>query len=296
MWVALASAAACGSVSGAPDATIPDASPDATLPRCNPTAAFGTPVKVSELDTTDSDEGARLSPDELTVYFSSTRPGGVGGWDIYTATRASRTATWGTPSLLAGVNTGGLERRPTVTADGLTLYALVGASPNYALAMATRPSTSASFGALATITSLDSPANDQTPYVLPSGAALYYDSNASGNYLLYRAARNGTGFDTPQVVTGTNLETADQSDVAITPDELTLYFSSNRSGAGTNTIFEATRTSVANGFGDPVALGLDPTGRQLDMASWISSDNCVLYVTTITTAGDYDIYTATRGN
>src|SRR5262245_13889450 len=65
---------------------------DGPPPRCNPVSSFGAPVPVTELNTDADDEHPRLTADELTVYFSSSRPGGVGGYDIYQATRTSTSA------------------------------------------------------------------------------------------------------------------------------------------------------------------------------------------------------------
>src|SRR5215470_1941714 len=68
---------------------------DAAPRRCSPTAPFQSPVKLAAIDTADSDENAWLSPDELTLYFSSTRTGTLGGYDIFMATRANRDANFG---------------------------------------------------------------------------------------------------------------------------------------------------------------------------------------------------------
>lgn len=300
MWIAIGMVGgACGNVAngGANDARPSDGSPpDAKPPRCNPTAAFGTPVAVTALNTSSNDEAARLSSNELTVYSSSDRGGGVGSWDIWLATRASTSDAFGTPSLLAGVNTTGLERYPTVTADGLVLYAFVGADPNYDLAIATRASVTSSFSALSTIAALNTSGSDELPYALPDGSAIYFESQRSNSAELYRAVRNGAGFDAPNLVTGTNLEVANQSGPVLSPDELTLYFNSDRAGSGTYEIYEATRASTVQGFDAPVALNLDPTGKHFTTPSWISNDNCVLYFTSRSVSGDYDIYYARRGN
>lgn len=101
-----------------------DAPTDAAVqqPRCNPTASFGAPVAITEINTGGArDESASLSPDELTVYFSSNRTGTLGGYDIFMATRASKTAMWSNIVPVTGVN----------TADGLTMYATAGSNPNY---------------------------------------------------------------------------------------------------------------------------------------------------------------------
>ena len=63
-----------------------------------------------------------IAPDGLSLYFDSTRPGGLGGEDIWVTTRASVSDAWGPPVHLgAPVNSGYREGYPSITADGLTL-------------------------------------------------------------------------------------------------------------------------------------------------------------------------------
>lgn len=102
-----------GVESGAPDAPLGTDSAvdaadatviDASVPRCDPKKPFGAPVLVSGLSTSDDDASARLSADELTVFFAR-GVAGSGAPDIYAATRASRDAGWGAPELVRGVNT-----------------------------------------------------------------------------------------------------------------------------------------------------------------------------------------------
>jgi peptidoglycan-associated lipoprotein len=63
-----------------------------------------------------------ISPDELTLYFVSDMPGGVGGKDIWKVTRGDRSAPWDTPvNLGPEINTQGDEVFPNVHPDG-TLY------------------------------------------------------------------------------------------------------------------------------------------------------------------------------
>src|SRR5215475_4644918 len=104
----MAGMVACDSSADGPDAT--------TQPRCSPTAAFGHPVALMSLNTANNEEQAKLSPDELTVYFS--RDDGSGNYDIYQATRASKTAAFGGVAPVPGVNTPAEDREPQVTADG----------------------------------------------------------------------------------------------------------------------------------------------------------------------------------
>ena len=60
-----------------------------------------------------------ISPNGLSLYFSSNRPGGLGNQDIYVTRRASLDSPWGTPqSLGPAINSPVRENNPTVSGDG----------------------------------------------------------------------------------------------------------------------------------------------------------------------------------
>ncbi len=263
-----------------------DAPIDSPPPRCDPSKPFGAPELVAEITTTgasNSDTSPWLTEDELSLYFASNRAGGVGSFDIYLSTRADRTAAWGAPAIVAGVNTTGPEQRPTLTGDGLTMYAVIepvgSPSTNPTIGVATRASTSASFGALTPVTILNDADIDASPYVLPDHSALYMVSRRGGanNIQIYRAARSGDMFSAPALVTGTMLDVFDAHATAVpTPDELTLYFGSDR--GGNYDVWVATRASQAVGFGAPVAV-TELNSTTPDIPYWVSADQCVIYLT-----------------
>ncbi|MDT8324137.1 MAG: OmpA family protein [Bacteroidota bacterium] len=63
-----------------------------------------------------------LSPDGEYLYFSSDRPGGEGGCDIWRSKRM-RSGRWGTPQNLGPeVNSGGDEKAPTMAPNGEDLF------------------------------------------------------------------------------------------------------------------------------------------------------------------------------
>lgn len=309
----LGPAAACGGVETPQDPDAPtaidaaaeiDATPaiDAVPPRCNPTAPFGTPMHVAELNANAMDECARLSLDERTVYFSSTRGGGAGGWDIWFAERASRDAAWGQPMLLGGaINTTAMERCPAVTDDQLAIYG-DNYSTNYNLAVSTRQTTSDTFGAMTLVNELNistmGAMHDADPFMGPNHT-IYWSSDAQGNFDLHRATWNGSSFRTPERVTGTNLITAEtEAGAVISRDELTLFFQSARTGSMNSSydIWMATRSSTVAAFGDPVNVSaLNSNGAEYP--NWISEDGCVIYFTRDVGVGaaDYNIMMAVRG-
>jgi hypothetical protein len=263
--------------------------------RCNPDSPFGTPTPLTSINTADSEEAACLSPDELTLYFSSTRAGTLGGYDMFTATRSSTDLPFTDVTPLAGLNTAAGERRPVVTGDGLYLYALFGSSPNYEIAVGRRTSAAVAFGALASVAGINSASNDEPTSVLPDHRAIYFQSNRGGNYDIYRTPRANGQFGAAVPVSGVMVNTASSDHSATTtPDELTLFFGSDRpGGVGGNDVYAATRASTADGFGAPVNLqAVNTTGT--DVPSWVSADGCVLYLTRGPT-GAYDIFVAARG-
>ena len=80
---------------------------------------FGIPVSAEQgsdpsLNTAFNDGCPILSPDGLSLYMATNRPGGPGGLDIWVAHRDTTTAGWGAPSPLPGpVNTADNEYCPT---------------------------------------------------------------------------------------------------------------------------------------------------------------------------------------
>ena len=290
--------AGCGDVSSdkKPDASIDALTPD-TPPakRCTPAAPFQPRVPLTSLNTADSDESSWLSPDELAIYFDSTRSGTLGNYDIFMATRVSKGADFGNVTPVMGVNDAGPQRNPIVTADGLTMFATIGTDSNYEVAMATRTNTSSSFGALTAIPGINSSTIDDPNSILPDGSVLYFDSNRSGKLKIYRVTHNGGTWGTPLAVSGVNLNGNDNDSAGvISADELTLFFSSDRTGGvGASDIWMATRTRTADGFGDPVNVQVLNTAG-LDRVSWISADGCVVYGSSGPCC-TYDLFMATRG-
>lgn len=72
-----------------------------------------------------------LSPDKRDLYFSSNRPGGFGGKDIWVCHR-NENGNWGQPENLgAQINTAGDESTPFIHADNETLYFNSSGLPGY---------------------------------------------------------------------------------------------------------------------------------------------------------------------
>ncbi len=272
---------------------------DTLVARCNPTAPFGTPMPLPFNTTPTSEEAGFLTADERTIYFSSTRPGGNGGFDLWFATRADSTAAFGTPQLLGGaINSGGTERGPTVSADGLYLYASTFLN-DYNVSVNRRADTGSTFGALTAVAELNVGTQDGDPYLLPDHT-IYWATDDVSVGDLYRATWNGSSFRTPERMTGFDAAGTDlEAKPVVSPNELILYYQSARAGGrGGFDVWRTTRTSTVAAFGTPINIdGVNSAGN--DGPSWISADDCVLYLTrnvgAVGGATDYDMFYAVRG-
>jgi Tol biopolymer transport system component len=90
--------------------------------RADSGADFGTPALLGGIHTSGNDADPALSPDELILVFTSTRPGGIGRDDLWYATRPDVRHDFGTPRPLATANSSFSDSDPMLSADGCTLY------------------------------------------------------------------------------------------------------------------------------------------------------------------------------
>jgi len=83
----------------------------------------GPAVLISELsDPIATDQGPTLRSDGREVFFFSTRPGGIGGADLWTSTRRSVHDPWTPPvNLGAPVNSTAAEQQPSLSSGGRSL-------------------------------------------------------------------------------------------------------------------------------------------------------------------------------
>lgn len=266
---------------------------------CNLAAPFGAPVPIADLNSPQLDDGLSFSSDDQVAWFTSTRSGGVGGRDIWTATRTS-TEAFATPTLVGVVNSTADDEVPRVTADGLTL--LFGSARNaargYDIMVATRTSVLASFLTPAPLDGVNSEADDSDAYRTVDGKTLYFASKrAGGEFDIYVATANVAGvFGQPTSLPAIVNTTAKEATPVASRDELRLYFA--RWGADrAYDIYVAQRASVTAPF-DDVSLVSEVSSASEDFPVEISADGCTLYLVSNRPGGqgDRDIYVARRGN
>jgi hypothetical protein len=77
------------------------------------------------VNSAGNEERPAISRDGLSLYFSSTKPGGFGGPDLYVSQRLSLEDPWGPPvNLGPNINTSGGESAPNLPPDGHYLFFL----------------------------------------------------------------------------------------------------------------------------------------------------------------------------
>jgi hypothetical protein len=83
---------------------------------------FGGLEPIEELNGPDQESSVAISADELEVVFASDRAGGTGKLDLWHATRATRADRFDAPVALAELDSPEDDSRPSLSADGRTLY------------------------------------------------------------------------------------------------------------------------------------------------------------------------------
>lgn len=85
--------------------------------------AWSAPINVGPpLNTQYNDTYPILTADELTIYFTSDRLGGLGGDDLWVSRRESTDAPWGEPENLTVLNSPSNDSLPMLSTSGNIMY------------------------------------------------------------------------------------------------------------------------------------------------------------------------------
>lgn len=88
-----------------------------------PDGSWGEPVPLPGIiNSSFQEKSISISKDEKTLYFTSNRPGGLGGTDIYKATKDSKGQWANVKNLGQRINTPLNDDGPFIDYDGVTLY------------------------------------------------------------------------------------------------------------------------------------------------------------------------------
>lgn len=274
---------------------------------CNLLAPWLDPTPLNSVNSIANEQHPALSADELTIYFSSRRTtadadGGVSR--IFTATRTSaETDSFSEPvALSTDINKPAWDNvGASLSNDRRNLYFATnaGSSGRYVVYEALRDSLSNASWSSSVLTALGDPDAGTTDFApfLSSNGALYFgrSTTASPQFDLYRADDNGgSGFKQP-VLLPELASAQDDSDPILTPDGLTVYFSSTRPGSAETDIWTAKRNTTASGF-DPPTRVAELSSLNRDAPGWVSHDGCRMYLVSARPGGpgQLDIFVASK--
>jgi hypothetical protein len=221
------------------------------------------------VNSATSDSCLFVTSSGLSLYFGSSRPGGLGGLDLYVAQRATLKDPWGEPkSLGPTMNTEAFDHLPYITPDGHTMIFTsdrAGGAGLNDIYSSFRRNAADDFGweAPVRIAELSSSADDYGPWGFIDPATgrlvLYLGSDRSGGvggYDLYASTLQADGtFSVPELVP--ELSTVDLDVMpTIREDGLELYLTSNRAGGmGSVDMWTSTRASTSEPWSTPVNVG-----------------------------------------
>ena len=227
---------------------------------------FNAPAEVVELTGSPASEySATLTGDMLTVYWTSTRTGGVGGRDIWMATRPNLASPWGTPVNVTELNTTWEEYYISVRSDNLEFIISTNRKSQAAyqadLFVSTRPDVKSKWGTPVEITELNSTVvanTEDDPSLRADGLEIFFTSDRTGGLgaAIWHATRPDwkSAWTAPVVVAEIDTSSTEHSP-AISGDGLTLLFASTRTGGtGSSDYYMVTRPDVKSKFGTAVEL------------------------------------------
>jgi Tol biopolymer transport system component len=143
---------------------------------------LGPPVNTSQSDGTPC-----ISPDGLSLYFTSNRPGGSGSHDLWVATRITKQDNWSSPADLGRkVNSSSLDYFPCISADGLSLYfysARAGGRGGGDIWATSRLSVDEEWGYAANLgPAINNNREEVSPNISRDGLTLIFASDRAGGY------------------------------------------------------------------------------------------------------------------
>lgn len=162
--------------------------------------------------------GYALDPDGKTLYFSTIKSPGVGGYDLWTSKR--RGASWGAPENIGyPINTRGNEACATLTPDGKTIYFMRCDKMNQEGASQctlwiARKQANGKWGEPEALPDYINTGNSQTPRIMADGETLIFSSDQfkgnKGGMDLYLSRYLDGQWTQPQPLDFVNTERDDQ--------------------------------------------------------------------------------------
>jgi Tol biopolymer transport system component len=252
-----------------------------------------------------------ISKDQLSLYFSSTRPG-FGGDDIWVSLRDSTADAWGAPINIGSViNTSFNERTPSFSRDGHFLFFVTNQPPGFGLFdiwASRRENVHDDFhweppfnlGA-----AVNSAFNDVGPGFLEDGedgkVSLYFSSSrpgGSGDFDIYVSQLRDDGSFGPAALVEELNSPLTELRPALRHDGLEIFFTKSSGTANSRDLWTSTRSAVDADWTLPRTLGAVVNSGVDDSFPAVAPDGLSLFFNSnrsdLQASGGLDLYVATR--
>jgi Tol biopolymer transport system component len=269
----------------------------------------------SLVNSPSNDRFPAISPDGLSLYFQSNRPGGFGADDMYVSRRESPDEAWGAPvNVGPPISTSSDERAPNFSSDGRFLYFVSdrpGGCGGRDIWVSGRRHTRDDFGwsvpqnlgcRVNTAAEDSGPAYFEDPETRGRRQIimLFLHSNRPrgvGRDDLYASLlRHDDSFGSPALIW--ELATPEsESRPAIRLDGLEVFVHSDRPGGlGSRDLWVSTRETSRDAWSPPINLGPTINSPSDELGPALSADGAALYFNSNRPGGvgGEDLYVTTR--
>ena len=273
---------------------------------------WSSPLKVGPpVNTVDyNDTYAILSRDELTMYFTSDRPGGLGGDDLWFTTRASLDDPWGDPQNMSALNTNAADSLAVLSSDEHVMFfhsTRPGGCGAGDIWMTRRHdkrtqewAPPVNLGCVVNTASTEiAPAFFENPET--GQVTLFFGSNRPGSqgFDVYASPVGEDGYFGPGVLVPEFSSPGRDTRIFIRRDGLEVFITSDRTGGeGLIDIWTSTRETLSDSWPTPIDLPSPVNSACDDGSPWLSRDGTTLYFFSSRTEGSdcgkRDIWYATR--
>lgn len=172
------------------------------MTRSSITSPWSAPVNVTALNSSAADIYIDVRDDDQEMLIGTGRPGGLGGVDIWSATKT--VSGWQTPSTVqtAALNTTGADGDATFRRDGLECYYVGLNGTHWDIMRSTRPSTSAAWASPTFAAALNSSFDDHSPTISGDGLCiLFVRTNPATGIFIATRPDTSTPFGAPTRLT-----------------------------------------------------------------------------------------------
>jgi hypothetical protein len=261
------------------------------------------------INTAFVDQSPALSPDGLSLYFASDRPGGLGGTDLWVSRRASKHSPWDVPvNLGSPINTSGIESGPNLSRDSRMLFfqsnrAGGQGSNDMYVAYRTDPNNDLAWQAPVNLgPDVNSSIGEFGPWFQEhdsSGPMLYFTRGLVSSFTDIYAApitRDGHPREPAHLIAVLSDPNFTDGRTAMPATGKAIVFPSNRTGTlGATDLWVATRHTVHGAWSQPVSLGAPPNTSYNDLLPFLTrSGRTLLFTSDRPGFGGFDIWMSTR--